>query len=123
MDDQNPAVQKKINISPQLLEAVAEDSAAAQPVLRAQAFMMADEMFRTRHQMSLPQRISLMESFAKMGNLNPKAIDVGGAAGSGFSINITLPGHQKTQSVTIEAVPTEKVIEAEEAPVSEEADE
>lgn len=113
-EETNPNVDKLIRVPPALLEAVAEDPAAAQPVFRAKAVLMAHELFMRRDTMSTVQQIGLMENFAKLGNLTPKVALADGNSGAGFSINIVLPGHEgKSKSIVIEPTIETDVIEME----------
>lgn len=102
-DETNPAVAKHVQVPPALLEAVAEDPSAAQPVFRVKTLLLAHELYQKRHTMTAQQQMALMESLAKMGNINPKENTAARSGGPGVSINIVLPGH-KDKSVTVDAV-------------------
>jgi hypothetical protein len=104
-DEQNKAIDQHIAVPPAVLEAVAADPAAAQPIHRAQAMKLSHELFVNRRSMSIPQQMQLMETLAKLGNLAPKTTVDPNQQGSGISINIVLPGH-KEKSVTVESVQT-----------------
>lgn len=105
IDDQNPAVSKHVQVPPALLEDVARDPAAAQPVFRAMALIQAHELFMKRGDMSVSQQTQLIETFSKMGDMAPRKEVATGNGGPGFSVNIVLSSaSQKPAEVTVEPV-------------------
>ena len=72
-NDQNPAVAAHTSVSPQLIEAIIEDPTVAQPRFRAMTLLQADELHRMRGLLTPTQRMDLMDRFAKLGNMVPKA--------------------------------------------------
>lgn len=103
IDDQNPAVSKHVQVPPALLEDVARDPAAAQPVFRAMALIQAHELFMQRANMSVSQQTQLIETFSKMGDMAPrKEVANGGNGAPGFSLVINLPSVDGAPGRTID---------------------
>lgn len=63
---------------------------------------MADHVFveAMANQTSLSQKISVMQWFAKMGELEPKEAKMGAVGAEGFSITINLGNQQAPQTIT-----------------------
>jgi hypothetical protein len=104
IDTDNPNVARSLQLPPQLLEAIQDDPEQMQPLARAMAAVLANDLFVARDSMTPVQKQALMESFAKLGNLQPKDKNAVGP-GASFSIQINIPevGAQKATSNIIEA--------------------
>lgn len=103
-DQDNPAVASKIAVPPALLEEISEDPTAAQPVFRAMTMIQAHELFMKREDMTTPQKMALMESLAKMGDMTPKNTAIT-PTGAGFSVNIVLSAAPQTKPAVIDVTP------------------
>lgn len=112
IDTQNPAVAKNLDLPPALLEAIRDSPEMMQPLARSMAAVMANDLFVSRAGLTAPQQQSLMESFAKLGNLHPKeapATQVG--AGYKLVINIGTAPSETFTGTTVDVI-AEKVVDA-----------
>ncbi len=96
----NPAITKRTQIPPALIEAVMGDAAAAQPAIRAQALVQLHELHTMRNTFTASQRMQLAELTSKLGDMVPKAQTQSGGSGA-VTINFIRSSSEK--SVTIEA--------------------
>lgn len=97
--ENNPAVAKHTAVPPALVEAVAKNAAAAQPVIRAMALVQLVELHQARHLYTPVQRLQLAEMNAKLGDMIPKQAAVQAPTGA-VTINFI---RSNDRSVTIEA--------------------
>jgi len=107
MDTTNPAVFRRTEVPPQLLEEVAEDPSKFEPVARAMAVIHLDQLYRKMQESTTPlgTRLDFQKMLNKMSRLE-LSDKAQAASGAGFSITINIPQTSTTQSAVIEATAT-----------------
>lgn len=99
-EPQNPAVTRHTAVPPALIEAVAQNAAAAQPAIRAMALVQLTELHGMRHNMTPVQRMQLVEINTKLGDMVPRAAQAAASGSGAVTINFI---RSNDKSVTIEA--------------------
>ena len=95
MDQENPAVLSKTNVTPALLEEAGSNPTIIRDVARTMYFVQIDALHQRMRDPTVPisQRLAFTEHLSRVGDLVPKN-PTGAAAGAngapGFSVNIVL---------------------------------